>query len=229
MLRQFELYCTGKLFGLDRNGKLERRNRVLANMNIGKIITLIALLLTAFTNHKAPQESTTKSRNYSNKSKIKRTKFRINYYANCVATFNLALSGDIELNPRPGSKTGNNTSKCSLCNKGVGTTRKCLQCSQYRNLTHITCSNIPKTEQKHYTAQTVYAWLCSDCTLSTLPFYHSRDLDISLSDDSDHNVPLSQNEHHQKLNEHSKNTSIAHLNIQAIMSTFNEFVTMLQE
>ena len=198
-------------------------------MNISKIITLIALLLTIFTDHKAPQESTTKSRNYSNKSKIKRTKSRKNYYANCVATFNLALSRDIEFNPGPGSNARNNTPKCFLCNKGVGTTRKRLQCSQSRNLTHVTCSNIQKTEQKHFSAQTVYVWLCSDCTLSTLPFYHSRDLDISLSDESDYNVPLYQNEHHQKLNVHSKHTSIAHLNIQAIISTFNEFVMMLQE
>ena len=174
-----------KLFGLDRNEKLERGNRVFANMNTGKIITLIALLLTAFTDHKAHQESTTNSRNYGHKSKIKRAKSRIIYYANCVGTIYLALSGDIELNPGPGSNTRNNTPKCSLCNKGVGTTRKHLQCSQYRNLTRITCSNMPKTEQKHYTARTVYVWLCSNCTLSTLPFYHSRDLDMSLSDDSD--------------------------------------------
>ena len=124
-------------------------------MIIGKIITLIALLLTTFADHKAPQENTTKSRNYSNKSKIKRTKSRINYYANCVAPCNLALPGDIELNPGPGSNAYNNTTKCSLCNKGICTTRKRLQCSQCRNVT-------------------VYAWLCSDCTLSTLPFYHSR-------------------------------------------------------
>ena len=52
---------------------------------------------------------------------------------------------------------------------------------------------------------------------------------MSLSDDIDYNAPLSQNEHHQKLNEHSKHTSIAHLNIQAIVSTFNEFVMILQE
>ena len=84
---------------------------MLANMNIGKIITLIALLLTAFTDHKASQESITKIRNYSNKSKAKRTKSRINYYANCVASFNLALSDDIELNPGPGSKARNNTLK----------------------------------------------------------------------------------------------------------------------
>ena len=168
-------------------------------MNIGKIITSIALLLTAFTDHKAPQESTTKSQNYT---KIKRTKSRINYYANWVATFNLTLSGVIELNPGPGSNARSNTPKCSSCSKGVGTTRKCLQSSQCRNLTHITCSNIPKAEQKHYTARTVYAWLCSDCTLNTLPFYHSRDLDMSISHDNDYNVPSSQNQHHQKLDEH---------------------------
>ena len=121
----------------------------------------------------------------------------------------MALSGDIKLNPVPARNVRNNTPKCSLCKKEVGTTRKLLQCSQYRNLTHITCSNIPRTELPHYTAQTVYAWLCSD--------------------DSDYNIPLSQNEHRQKLNEHSKHTSIAHLNIQAIISTFNEFVMMLQE
>ena len=121
-------------------------------MNIGKIITLIALLLTAFTDHKAPRESTTKNQkgiNYSNKSKIKRTKSRISYSANCVATFNLTLSGDIELNPVPDSNARNKYQKCFLCNKGVGTTRKRLQCLQCYNLTHITFSNIPKTEQKH--------------------------------------------------------------------------------
>ena len=58
-------------------------------------------------------------------------------------------------------------------------------------------------------------------------FYQSRDLDMSLSDDTDYNVPLSQDEHHQKLNEHSKHRSIAHLIIQAIMSKLNEFAMML--
>ena len=121
------------------------------------------------------------------------------------------------------------TPNCSLCNKGVGTRRKRLQCSQCVNLTHISCSSIPKTEQKHYTARTVYAWLYSDCTLNSLPFCHSRDLDILLFHDSDYNVPSSQNEHHQKLNEHSKHRPIAHLNNQAIMLAFNEYIMMLEE
>ena len=33
----------------------------------------------------------------------------------------------------------------------------------------------------------------------------------------------------QKLNENKNNTSIAHLNLQALMSTFNEFSLMLDE
>ena len=82
----------------------------------------------------------------------------------------MALSGDIELNPGPGSNARNKTPKCSLCDKGVGTTRKHLQCSQCRNLTHITCFIVSKTEQKHYTAQTVYAWLCRDSTLTLSGF-----------------------------------------------------------
>ena len=67
---QLGLYCKGKLFGLDRNGKLDRANQAFANMNIGKIITLIALLLTAFSDHRAPQKSIPKSQNYSSKLKI---------------------------------------------------------------------------------------------------------------------------------------------------------------
>ena len=173
-----------------------------------------------------PKIVPTKTRITAVNKKIKRKKSRINCYANCVATFNLALSGDIELNPGPGSNPRNSTSKCSFCNKGVGTNRKGLQCSRCRNLTHFTCSNIPKTEQKHYITRTVYTWLCSDCTL---PFYHSRDLDMPLSDNIDYNVPLFQNKHHQKPNEYFKHTFITHLNIKAIIFTFNEFVMILQE
>ena len=128
------------------------------------------MLLTAFNNQKATQEITTKSWNYSNKSTIKRIQSRINYYtAICVTPFNLALSSDIELTQED-LVARNNTPKSSLCNKGVDTNRKSLQCSQCCNLTHITFSNIPKPEQKHYTARSIYAWLCSDCSLSTLPF-----------------------------------------------------------
>ena len=53
----------------------------------------------------------------------------MNYYANFVATFNLTLSGDIELNPGPSLNAPNNSPKYSLCKKGVATTRKSLQCS----------------------------------------------------------------------------------------------------
>ena len=68
---------------------------MLANVNIGMIIANddgIALLLTALTDHISPEESTTKSWNYSSELKI-----------------NFALSGDMEFGPEPGSNARNNT------------------------------------------------------------------------------------------------------------------------
>ena len=52
------------------------------------------------------------------KSEIKRSKCSINYYANSIALYNLILSGDVELNPVPGSRVKNNAAKCSICNAG---------------------------------------------------------------------------------------------------------------
>ena len=52
---------------------------------------------------------------------------------------------------------------------------------------------------------------------------------MPLSDNIDYIVPLFQNKHHQKPNEYFKHTFITHLNIKAIIFTFNEFVMILQE
>ena len=91
------------------------------------------------------------------------------------------------------------------------------------------CLNISKTEQKCYTAKTVQYWTCNDCTLAILPFYNSRDLNISITNEIDSDILPIKNKHLEKLQENSNYTSIAHLNIQAIMSTFNEFNIMLNE
>ena len=192
------------------------------------IITLIALFLTTTYDNEVSQENTITHKNSNTERKIKRSKCRVNYYANCVATFNLILCGDIELNPGPGLRSRNNTPKCSVCNKGVGTNRKRLQCSQCHNLTHVTCLNISKFEQKHYTAKSVNYWTCNDCTLSILPFYNTRDLNESFTNEIDF-IPPTENTHLKKLQENPNYTSIAHLNVQAIMSTFNEFSVMLNE
>ena len=59
-----------------------------------------------------------------------------------VLLLNLALSDNIERNRGPDSCACNNTPKCSLCNKGVGTDKKRLQCSECHNLTRVNCYNI---------------------------------------------------------------------------------------
>ena len=48
----------------------------------------------------------------------------INYYTNFVASYNLLLSGDVELKLGPGPRVKNNAAKCSISNKAVGTNRK---------------------------------------------------------------------------------------------------------
>ena len=107
------------------------------------LVTIIATLA----ENEVSQDNTFVYQNNIKKTKIKRTKCPVNYYSNYDATLNLILSGDIELNPGPGLHARKSTPKCLLCNKGVGTNRKRLQCSQCQNLTHVTCLNISKTAE----------------------------------------------------------------------------------
>ena len=59
------------------------------------------------------------------KNKIKRDKSRVNYCANRIATFNLILAGDIELNPGPALHPKPKVPECKVCDKAVGTSHVC--------------------------------------------------------------------------------------------------------
>ena len=63
-------------------------------------------------------------------------------------SYNLILSGDVELNLGPRSSVKNNAAKCSICNKAVGTNRKRVKCEICQHLTNVSCLNISKTQQK---------------------------------------------------------------------------------
>ena len=54
------------------------------------------------------------------KKKIKRTKGSVRYYSNYIATYNLILSGDTELNPSPGLRKP----KRKICEKTVRSNQK---------------------------------------------------------------------------------------------------------
>ena len=102
------------------------------------LLFLTAVISISSVINNIPQESIATSKNWCKKSEIKRSKCPINYYANSVASYNLILSGDVELNPGPGSRVKNNAAKCSICNKAVGTNRKNVKCEVCQHLTHVT-------------------------------------------------------------------------------------------
>ena len=155
------------------------------------------------------------------KTRIKRMKSRVCYYANSDATFNIVLSGDIESNPGPAPK-------CTECDKGVGTNRKRLQCTKCLSFTHATCSTISKFQQSRMNSHTVVEWTCPNCTLSLLPFFTTRNIDFNQTspyDDLNDSLP-DQDIHTQSLNQHKNRISIAHLNTQSLLPSITEFSTL---
>ena len=155
-------------------------------------------------------------------SRIKRVKSRVSYYSNSDATFNIILSGDIECIPGPAPK-------CTECNKGVGTNRKRFICEVCMSLTHLSCSSIPVALHKSYNSRAAYTWTCKNCIITTLPFFHSNSIFFEDIDEDVH-VPIDnteRNHHLETLQNHRKMTSIAHINTQSLLSSFDEFRTML--
>ena len=90
------------------------------------------------------QDSISKQKNHLKKNKIKRGKSRVNYYASYIATCNLILAEDIELNPGPGLHPKPKVPKCNICDKAVDTKRKRVKCDKCHNLTHVSRLNISK-------------------------------------------------------------------------------------
>ena len=75
------------------------------SLSFSSLIAVISILPVI---NDIPQDSILISKNRCKKSGIKRSECLLNYYANSVASYNLILSGDVELNPGPGSRVKNN-------------------------------------------------------------------------------------------------------------------------
>lgn len=111
---------------------------------------------------------------------------------------------------------------------GVGSNRKRLQCTMCLTLTHASCATIPKYEQTKISAKTIKLWTCEDCTLSELPFFNLRDINSSFNcqpGDESNLKPADL----LITKDNPNSTSIAHLNVQSLMSTFNEFGVMVND
>ena len=115
------------------------------------LLFLIVVISISSVVNDIPQENIVISTHRCKKSSAKRSKCPINYYGNSVASYNLILSGDVELNPGPGFRVKNNAVKCSICNKAVGAIRKRVKCGVCQHLTHLSCLNISKIQQKKNT------------------------------------------------------------------------------
>ena len=112
----------------------------------------------------------TKKRRYN---KVKRSKLPIIYYANSSATFNLILSGDIEINLGPGFST----TKCTVCGKVVKINNKHLICSMF-DVIHAKCSKQPS----YHTVQAIIPryYTCNRCLNTQLPFFQCLKLGFKL-------------------------------------------------
>ena len=130
------------------------------------------------------------------------------------------------MNPGPGSSVKNNSAKCSICNKAVGTNRRHVKCEVCQHLTHVSCLSISKIQQKNYTVKTIPLHTCTECTFTALSFHNIWKLNETL-DNETQIIPPSRDFHMDKLQANQNNTSIAHLNVQALMSMFNKFSIML--
>ena len=115
----------------------------------------------------------TKERNFQRYNKIKRSKLPIIYYANTSATFNLILSGDIEINSGPGFSA----SKCTVCGNVVKINNKRLICSTCFDAIHAKCGKQPSYHTIQ--ARTPRYYTCNRCLHTQLPFFNDSNLDSS--------------------------------------------------
>eukprot|EP00111_Clytia_hemisphaerica_P013088 TCONS_00038423-protein len=176
-----------------------------------KIVTLILLIY--FLPCRS-ENSTHRSRFSSLKNNNKRRFCSpIRLYANHCATFqlnisgtNILLSGDVETNPGP--------SLCSLCSKTVRKNSKTVSCYRCQQKSHLSCVD-PKKKAS------ITEWMCQQCLPSVLPFCNVRDLS-----QLDQEIAQQQHQdlHLEKLKQNKHLLSIAHLNTQSMVSTFDEFM-----
>ena len=155
------------------------------------------------------------------KKKIKRTKSSVQFYSNYIATHKIILSGDIEINPGPGLRKP----KYQVCDKTVRCNQKRLICEHYLETCHVKCSNYQLNQDASNKA---YEWTCPNCIHTALPFYNRRNLDFDSTVADEATILQTNNYHIETLKNHQKYTSIAHINSQSILSTFDEFAVTLK-
>ena len=165
---------------------------------------------------------------------------------NHCASLQIILSGDIEINPGPVLHRGrsklkpskpkviNKSPPCNVCTKGVGSNRKRLLCSTCFDLSHVSCSTLPKILQQQIRAIAPYKCICTSCTLQVLPFFNNVDVISSVNDDTTTTInhseqPSLSTDKFQSMIDKQHLLKICHLNTQSMLSTFDEFECLINQ
>ena len=179
---------------------------------------VILLLLVYFVACRAENLTHSSRFQYWKNSNKQRLCAPIRLYPNHCAAFqliisgnNILLCGDVESNPGP--------SICMICSKTARKNSKLVNCCRCHQKSHLRCVD-PKMRSN------ITNWMCPQCLPSILPFCNVRDLlDINEEIIQQHHQDLQL----QKLNENRHLFSIAHLNTQSMVSTFDEFMLFVNK
>ncbi|CAB4036838.1 Hypothetical predicted protein [Paramuricea clavata] len=157
-------------------------------------------------------------------SKSKYAKSRVTYYSNSVASYRLLLiAGDVH--PQPGPSAAEKT-------RVKKTTVKCPQCEKIVKRNHKRSNS---WFIKNAGAHDPRSWTCPECTLSELPFFNVKDLEILERKGNEQINSTLDSELEtldfiaEALRNHPKHLSIMHLNTQSMVSSFNEFQTLVSD
>ncbi|CAB4040003.1 Hypothetical predicted protein, partial [Paramuricea clavata] len=170
----------------------------------------------------------------------KRLKSRIQYYSNCVATFQLLIitCGDIQTNPGPSTTepTSSNNQcyrrvsavKCPACEKTVRRNQKRMVCNICKDLYHARC--IEAVIPQHIPSDKPVEQTCDRCLISLLPFHGQPNLDASFRQETSDNLLNDMpDEHLNVLTSRANQLRLAHLNTQSMVSTFDELLVTISK
>ena len=101
---------------------------------------------------------------------------------------------------------------------------KRLICQLCLDVVHANCVNLKHRVRNSIDAE---SWTCNDCLFHVLPFQNYDDI---IDETPAVNVsPKNKNTHHiESLKHHHRHVSIAHLNTQSLVTTFDAFHLMLE-
>ena len=148
---------------------------------------------------------------------------RFSYYANADSNFQLTRivsSGDVSPNPGPTGE-GNNRAKCSGCNRTIARNHRAVECNHCYNMWHIKCGNVSPSQYNYFYKDRTSKWTCARCLAPATDISANIKNDLRKGIELDSLIPL-------KNCLHTKDVSIAHMNICGLVRHIREIKILLE-